>query len=201
MKLAAKILSYLFHPVIIPTIGTLLYYIITPQYIQPKIQKAIIISIIILTIIVPIIIYALFKNIGWLDSAFITSVAQRKIPVLIIIFLLYIVINQILPRAFSIELYYFFAGLLGSYISVFMLTLFKFKASMHSMALTALTIYSIGLSIHFEINITYLLSILIIVLGSVISSRLYLKAHNYPEIIIGIIMGGFPQLLTFNSWL
>ena len=41
----------------------------------------------------------------------------------------------------------------------------------------------------------------IVCVGLVASSRLYMKAHTYPELIAGMIIGAGPQLFLYQYWL
>jgi len=72
---------------------------------------------------------------------------------------------------------------------------------MHLIGMGSLLFYLVGLSIHFEINITLAISFLTIFTGLVATSRLYLKAHTAPELIIGFIIGAFSQLFLYKLWL
>jgi len=155
----------------------------------------------ILTLFIPIIFFFLLKNIGWIDSIYLKNVSERKVPLYLYIFLTFMVVYGVVSPIFSLELYYYFVGIIGSLIACLLLVFFKFKASMHMMSVTGLTLFLIGLSFHYEVNITFAISVLILLVGLVASSRLYLKAHNTRELILGFIIGGFPQFLTFSYWL
>jgi membrane-associated phospholipid phosphatase len=54
------------------------------------------------------------------------------------------------------------------------------------------------LSIEFQIDYTFLISVLFILFGFLATSRLYLKAHKPSEVYIGLILGIFTQFLTYN---
>ncbi len=82
-----------------------------------------------------------------------------------------------------------------------LLLFLNFKSSLHLMGMGSLFMYLTCLSVHFEINITLALSILILMTGLVASSRLYLKAHSKPELLIGFLVGAISQLLTIKFWL
>ncbi len=201
MKRLSKLISYIFHPIFIPIMGTLLYYLISPKFTPPEIQKGIVLSVFILTVVIPIIFFFLLKNIGWISSVFVDSVSERKIPIIINIILLFMVIYRVIPRAFSTELYYFFAGLMASLFATLILVLFKYKASMHVMGISGIIVFLLGLSIHFEVNVTIVLSLLVLILGAIASARLFLNAHSGTELVLGIILGALPQLFSFNYWL
>lgn len=111
------------------------------------------------------------------------------------------VLYGVISPVFSLELYYHFVGILGSLIACLMLVFFKFKASMHMMGISGITIFLIGLSFHYEVNVIFALSLFILSIGLVASARLYLKAHDAKELILGFLIGIVPQFLTFNYWL
>lgn len=58
--------------------------------------------------------------------------------------------------------------------------------------------FMIGLSWCFKINLNSAIAIMSVILGSIATSRLHLKAHTYPELFYGILIGGLPQLFLFQ---
>ena len=68
-------------------------------------------------------------------------------------------------------------------------------------AISGIFMFFIALSIHFSININGTLALMCIITGAVATSRLHLKAHTYPELIMGIFVGVFPQLILITKWL
>ncbi len=201
MKNFQEAISYIFHPLFTPIIGTLTYFLLTPKYNPIQLQSSSILPIFILTIVIPIISYLILKSIGMVNSIFMPSLQERKYPLYINITLLLIIVYKVIPYNYTSELYYFFIGLIIAYFSSLILLLLKFKSSIHLICMGSLLMYLISLSIHFEINIIIALSIFTIATGLVASSRLYLKAHNKVEIIIGLFIGIFSQLLTIKFWL
>lgn len=201
MRLFLKVLSYIFHPLFVPIAGTLAYFIITPKYSPPELQSGNILPIFILTVIIPIIFYLILFNIGLVSSIFMPSVKERIYPVLIHIVLLLTIVLKIIPNNYITELYYFFIGLIISALTTLLLLFFKLKVSMHLMGMGSLLMFLICLSIHFETNITIGLSLFTLAAGLVATSRLYLKAHSKPEVLIGFFIGLIAQLLTVRFWL
>jgi membrane-associated phospholipid phosphatase len=61
--------------------------------------------------------------------------------------------------------------------------------------------FFITLSIHFGININTTLALMAIAIGAVATSRLHLKAHTPQELIMGMVIGLFPQLVLVPYWL
>ena len=61
--------------------------------------------------------------------------------------------------------------------------------------------FAVALSIHFKININGTIALMCVIIGAIATSRLHLKAHTNPELIIGFIVGLMPQLVLLNYWL
>lgn len=201
MKTFQEIISYIFHPLFTPLIGTLSYFVLTPKYSPINLQSGNILPIFILTIIIPIISYFILRNIGVVNTVFMPTLQERKYPLYINIALLLMVIYKVIPYNYTSELYFFFVGLICAYFSSLLLLFFNFKSSMHLISMGSLVMYLISLSVHFEINITFALCFFTIATGLVASSRLYLKAHSKAEILVGFLVGVTSQLLTIKFWL
>lgn len=201
MRTFQEIISYIFHPLFTPLIGTLSYFVLTPKYSPITLQSGNILPIFILTIIIPIISYFILRNIGIVNTVFMPTLQERKYPLYINITLLLMVVYKVIPYNYTSEVYYFFIGLIGAYFSSLLLLFFNFKSSMHLICMGSLLMYLISLSIHFEINITFALCLFTLATGLVASSRVYLKAHSKAEIIVGFIVGITSQLLTIKFWL
>lgn len=200
MRLFLKIISYIFHPIFIPIAGTLAYFGLTP-YSPLEIQSGNILPIFILTVIIPIICFLILKNIGVINSIFLPNIHERKYPLYISIALLLMVLLRVIPQNYTAELYYYFLGLIGASAGVLMLLFFNFKSSIHMMAMGSFLMYLVNLSIHFEKNIVLAISFFTIATGLVATSRIYLKAHTKPELIIGLLLGIISQFLTITFWI
>jgi len=201
MQLFLKIISYVFHPLFVPIAGTLAYFVITPKYSPLELQSGNILPIFILTVIIPIIFYLILLNLGVVGSIFMPSVRERTYPVIIHIALLLMIVLKVIPNNYIAEIYYFFIGLIISALATLLLLFLKLKISMHLMGMGSLFMYLVCLSIHFEKNIIIGLSLFILATGLVATSRLYLKAHSKPEVLIGFFIGLISQLLTVRYWL
>ncbi len=111
------------------------------------------------------------------------------------------IIIKILPPQEFIELYFFFVGILLSTVTCLILAVLSFKASIHMIATGGVLMFFIALSIHFSINISGSIALMFMIVGAVGTSRLYLKAHDKNEIIVGLLIGVIPQLILLNYWL
>ncbi|XLS29764.1 hypothetical protein ACJD0Z_02835 [Flavobacteriaceae bacterium M23B6Z8] len=201
MKKFYHLISYLYHPLFFPLAGTVAYYIISPRYHPIELWKSVVISVTILTLLIPIAFSLLLKSIGWIESIELKNVAERKIPLYIFLFLVGVIVYRVIPFSLSIELYYYFVGILGSTLACLIMVFFGVKASIHMIGISGLTVFILGLSFHYQINITIALTFLVFSMGLVATSRLFTKAHTYKEIILGFFLGVMPQLITFQYWL
>ena len=201
MNRILKSVSYIFHPLIMPLLGVLFYFAKSPRYIPQQIIQAKLVSLFILTVVLPILLYFLLKTLGKVNSIYLETTKERIFPLILNCIVVLIVLQRILTATQIIELYFFFVGILISTLSCLMLAIFKIKASIHMIALSVLFMFSIALSIHFNININGTLALMSIIIGAVATSRLHLNAHTYKELFIGCLVGAFPQLILVNYWL
>lgn len=128
------------------------------------------------------------------------KVSERRLPYLIAVALnLYITI-YIFKENTELELHYFFSGISFTCISLLILAYLNYKASLHSAAISGLSMFIIALSLHLQLNIILLIGFLILANGLVATSRLHLKAHNTLELLIGFIIGLAPQFMMMIYW-
>jgi hypothetical protein len=66
---------------------------------------------------------------------------------------------------------------------------------------SAVTFFIIGLSIHNQINIMYLIAFSFFITGVIASSRIEMKAHTIKELTFGYLVGLLPQLSVWYFWL
>ncbi|WP_339706545.1 hypothetical protein [uncultured Kriegella sp.] len=201
MRLFAKLISYLSHPLFIPIAGTICYFIVTPKYTPREVQTGTILPIFILTVIIPIISYFILRNVGMVSSIFMPNLKERKYPLYIHIVLLLMIVYKVIPNYDVQELHYYFLGLIIASMSTLILLLFNIKSSMHLLGLGSLLTFLLTLSIHFSINLTLAISLITLLTGLVSSARLYLQAHTKAELFIGFSIGMLSQLLLIQFWL
>ena len=193
--------SLIFHPLLMPLIGVGLYFKLTPKFIEPEIIIIKTYSIIIITILIPLISFFLLKNSGLVKSINLKEVQERKYPLMIQIILIFIIITRVFTKYHHPELYYFFIAVAVSSLVALILVIVNFKVSLHQMGIAGVTMFLIALSIHFTENYLFEISLFFLINGWVASSRLETKSHSISELIIGFIVGVFPQFLMLNYWL
>ena len=201
MNLFLKSFSYIFHPILMPLAGAIIYFANAPRYIPEEVITAKIFGLVVITVFTPIVLFFFLKSSGTISSPHLEEIKQRKIPLLLQSILLIIVIKLIIDIYHYPELYYFFLGALFSSLSAIFVIFFNIKASLHMVGIASVTMFTVALSIHFGINLTLLIAALMVINGMVASSRLHMNAHTNLELILGFLIGVIPQLTLVNLWL
>ncbi len=125
------------------------------------------------------------------------SIEERRLPIFIQVVLLYCLLRFTILESHFPELYKFFqAGFISSFL-VFIAVMMRFKASLHMIGITSLLVFVTMLTSYLDIEATSTIAYLIMCVGFVASSRLYMKAHTPMELIVGLLIGAFPQILIW----
>ncbi len=201
MHSALKAISFVFHPLIMPLIGVIFYFSKTPRFVPGPLIKAKLIALGILTILLPLLLFYLLKLVGLVESIHLKTTKERIRPLMLNCVIIILALKHVVPIDESIELYFFFVGILLSTLTCLILAFLKFKISIHMIALGGVFMFFIALSMHFSININGSLALTSLIIGAVATSRLHLNAHTPIELIIGFFIGLMPQLVLLNYWL
>ncbi len=190
-KRLAQFISYLFHPLLMPfymmliifSLDTFVSSVINRDY------KLIVLGyVFLITFIFPLVMTFVFKKMKVIQSFQMENRQERTLPYLtVIIFyysLYYLMKSAGMPTFYQII-----------YLAIILLTIlcffinFKFKISIHAMAIGALIGIIIGLSIRLNISLLPLILGLIIVSGLIGYARLALNAHKSIEVYTGYLLG------------
>jgi len=196
----SKFISYFFHPINFPTIGSILYFLLIPEYIFKPQEHLIIAVILIGTYVFPIFLLILLKRFGMINSYHMVTIEERKFPTLLFISTSYILGNWLYKSTVVdiLSLFYYGYGLvlLCSYLCLYV----KIKMSLHTAAIGGLIGFLICFSYYYKINLIVPISIFFLISGLIASSRLRLLAHNYLEVFLGFIMGILSQFIAFGIY-
>jgi hypothetical protein len=186
--------SYVFHPLFISVYAVVLFFCFGKHNYNYQEVYLVIIQIVIITIFIPLTVYYLLLSLGKVDSIMLAHKNQRRLPLLIHAILLLILIRKSITIDYFPVLYFYF---LASFISTFMAFLFlfsKFKVSLHQLAIASFTVFAVGISLHFNVRMIWIIVPLILCNGLIASSRLVMKAHTPTELILGGLIGSLPQI-------
>lgn len=181
--------------------AVLLYFFLTDRYHPYQEIFLVTIQVIILTILIPVSIFYFLMTLGKANSFMLSEISQRRIPLVVNVILLYILITKSIRIELIPELYYFFFGALVSTILAFLFIFINLKASIHMIAISAITVFVIGFSLHTQTNHLYLVAFFVLLNGIVATSRLSMKAHDTKELIAGFLSGVLPQIALLYFWL
>jgi hypothetical protein len=196
-----RLASYIFHPLFTVVLATLFFFFFNSDSFSWFQINLIIFLNSIITIAIPLACYFLLKSMKKIETPMATNIDERKIPLLINIFLLIVLAKNSIKTNNLEALHFFLLGGIVSTVLCFGLLYVNIKASLHLVGTASLLAFIIGLSIHNQINAVLLLAILVLVNGWVASSRLYMVAHSNFELVIGFAIGFLSQLFFYNFWL
>lgn len=200
LKKILPIFSYIFHPIFISFYGICIYFWLSKIGIN-SLSIILSIQVVILTILLPISIYFLMKALGYLQSFTEATINERKYPLLLQSIFIFVLLKfsgllEDLPA-----IYFFFLGGLIASLTAFILTFLNFKVSLHMIGISSLLSFTISLSVYLNIFIIPIISVLIILVGNVASSRLYMKSHTIVELLAGTFIGCISQVLLWKLYL
>lgn len=201
LKKILPVFSYLFHPIFIPVYTAFLYFFLNDSYYTNPEKYFAVLQIIIITIVLPLLFFFVLRATGQVNSIMVADISQRKIPLVIQCFLTILLLRKSITFEHFPEFHFFFLGGLLSTIVALILLFFKTKASLHMVAISALMVFVVGLSIHNQAWNLNMIAFLVLMNGFVASSRLEMKAHSPIELVLGFLFGVVPQLALLPFWL
>ncbi|MBL4593817.1 MAG: hypothetical protein JKX68_08390 [Flavobacteriales bacterium] len=198
MKIAAKIISTLFHPLIMPVIGLLIIFN-TDSYINYtvpfELKRAFIILVGTSTFVIPLLISLMLLNRKLISSLEMETQKERIIPYAFTIIFYVFTLYMLKKAPISPIIFNFVIGATLSVILAFIINI-KWKISAHMIGIGGLIGALICVSILLEIYITPYIIFAILIAGLIGSSRLVLKAHTQLQIYVGFIVGVICQIVS-----
>jgi len=201
LKKTLPAFSYIFHPIFIPVYAAVYYFFFNNSYYSNPEKYFALFQIVVITVVLPLLFYFVLRTAGLVDSILFSDLSQRKIPLVIQCFLTILLVRKSITIDYFPEFHFFFLGGLLSTLLALILLFFRIKASLHMIAISTLTIFIVGLSIHNQTRNINGIAFLVLMNGFVASSRLEMKAHTPKELVIGVLLGVIPQMLLLVFWL
>ena len=199
IRLVAKIISYVFHPLFVPVY--IAWFLIS---VQPYMfgsftttEKMItVLRFFIMYSFFPLVTVLLAKALGFLDSIFLKTQKERVIPYIACgiyyFWMCYVLRNQdqFSKEVVQLSMAIFIASSIGLIVNIYM------KVSMHAISVGILLAFMVLLAMTQPGNYTVYLSISFLMAGLVCTSRLILSDHTPNEIYIGLLVGCLSQWLA-----
>lgn len=194
MKRISNILSYLFHPLLIPTWMVLLLVYSNPYLFAGQPVKILVLNVFFQTFAMPFIAIAMAVKLKLVGSIEMESNKQRIVP-LIITIIFYMWFYQVAKAAHYPVVYNVF--ILGADISLclaFFINVFR-KLSLHMVGMSGALVAMMFWLLLSQTDISYIFLLMVVLTGAVATARMYLGAHTLQEIYSGFVIGMFGQVL------
>lgn len=202
MRPAAKIISILFHPLILPTYAFALVYFTNPLLFSAYDEKQvsqIFLTVLINTFLFPSLAIVLIWRVGFMKTLEMNDPKERLIPYITtgaMYIWTYVVFRKSgYPQVFDILI----LGATITLFAIFMLNLF-WKVSAHTGAMGCFIIITIALCTLSSGNVNYLAILVILIAGIIGSSRLLLNTHSTAEIFAGYFIGMMSQVVALQFY-
>ena len=191
-----KFISTILHPTVLPTVGAFLYFIFVTQTFEKRLQLIVLGLIFVLTYIVPILLLFFLKNFGFIKDFQVSTIKERRVPVILMILILYFLGNTIIQIPMIRNLGILFYGTSLSLICIYVLFSIKLKSSLHLVSMGNMLGFFLIMTNVNNLSILFIIILLIFLSGILASSRLYLKAHTPIELLIGFFFRIYISIST-----
>ena len=190
MRIASHIISIIFNPILMPTIGIFLIFNTETHLslIPYQAKQTIIIFIFVTTAILPMSILPLLYQFKVIKSLQLENARERVIPMLITAFFYYMGFLLLKKLGIPILINKFF---LASILSILIASIVSYfwKISIHTLAIGGVTGVLTALSLKFGIDMLPLITLALLASGLTASARLYLSSHKPTQIYTGYFCG------------
>ncbi len=199
IKLAAKIISIIFHPVFVP-----LYLVLFMVYIHPYLfagfsnwnKTLVIIQAFVMFSFFPIVTVLLLKALKFINTLQLTIQKDRIIPLVVCgvwYFWIWYVWRNLpdYPRpAIQLALAIWIASWLGLMVNI------KMKISLHAISMGVMVTFMLLLALSQEINSGIYISIAFLIAGLVCTARFIVSNHTQKEVYGGLAIGMLSLLIA-----
>ncbi len=200
VKYFGNIISYVFHPLFIPTYFIFYLIQVVPYEfvgITDWQLKLRVFSVFWLTAFFPAFAVFLLWRLKLSNSIFLKTQKERIIPYVIVMFFywwMYYLSRNFVDQPLALKYFYFgvfIASSLGLVVNNFI------KVSLHGMAIGGLFTAVFLVGIQYPINNMIWDIALIFITGLVISARMIVSDHSRQELIVGLIIGVLTQTVAY----
>lgn len=195
MNLIARIISVLFHPLLMATYLCAILMLTYPPALDPvraEIFSGFLLLIFFVTFLLPAINIVIFKTFGTISSVMMVERQDRIIP-FVFITLFYLMMTGLFYWKFHIGFHdniFKFLVIIDLLVIASTVITFFYKVSVHSIGMGGLLGILVPLNKISEDHALFYPTIaLLVIAGIVMSARLYLNVHSPREVMIGALTG------------
>ncbi len=202
LRMISKILSYVFHPIFMPSYF-FLYLMLHFPYAFAGITewqlKMRLFGVVWLTAFFPAFAVFLLWRLKFSESIFLRTQKERIVPYIITMFFYWWM--YYLSRNFTDQpevLKFFFMGIFIATVAGLILNNY-FKISMHSMGVGGFATAVLLTSFYYEVANGVPISIALVIAGLVCTARLIVSDHSVKEIYMGLFVGIISQIIGYYT--
>lgn len=196
MHLAARFFSWLFQPLFMPLLGTVIFLSL-PFYsfrlLPTQVYWYVIICNLLFTVLLPVLMIFMLMRYNMISSIYLKNREDRAYPIIFAIIFhvanYYFVTRAQLPGPY---LFFLVAGIFS--LLVTLIITYYWKVSLHMAGVGGICGGFLALTIIWPVDLRLLLSLLFLMAGITGTSRLLLNAHTSAQVAVGFIVGFLPQL-------
>jgi hypothetical protein len=200
IRLSAQLISYLFHPLFVPTFFMLYLIKVLPYEFAGITEwqlKLRVFSVFWLTAFFPAFAVFLLWRLKFSESIFLRTQKERVIPYVIIMFFywwMYYLSRNFTDQPLALKFFYFgifIASSLGLIVNNFI------KVSLHAMGVSGLLMAVLLVNLHYPISNVLWVGVAILLSAIVVSARMIVSDHTKQELIIGFAIGLVTQVMAY----
>jgi len=192
LRTAARIISVIFHPLLLATclVAIVGFYFPVMLSISPQNFNIILGFVFCFTFILPVVNLVMFRHFGTISSYTLHERTDRLIP-FIAIAIIYVVMVFLFYNKLPISSNFNKLMVIVASLVVFSaIVTFFYKISIHSLAACGMVGILLPMNKAIENNaLLWPTAIAIVLAGLIMSARLYLQAHTFNEVVTGAVAG------------
>jgi hypothetical protein len=197
MKVFSKIISVLFHPMLMPTLGIFVIFQAGTHvsFLPYEAKRIIYITVFLTTCILPLSLLPLLLQFGAIKSFQMETARERVLPVFFTGFFFYLGYLLLKKMGVSGIIGNFMLASLIAVLSAIVVTVF-WKISLHTIGIGGVAGAVMALAFRYGMDLSLLVFLLLLASGITGSARLYLGAHKPAQVYVGFLWG---FLIVFSS--
>lgn len=192
-----KIISTVLHPIVIPTLGVLLYFMFVSQSLERRQQLLLLALVFGITYIIPLLSLILLRSLRLIEDFQVRTIKERRIPVLVMLVLFYSLGDILVNVPTLRDLGFLFYGTALGLFCTYLLFAVRLKSSLHLISMGTAVGFFLAITNVYAMSLLPVIMVLILLSGLLASSRLHLKAHTPTELLVGFLVGVSSQLAIF----
>lgn len=194
IQILSKILSYIFHPLLIPTWFVILLFHTNPFTFAGMPTWLVIGIVFVNTFMFPAISILMMRKLDFIESLEMPDKQQRIIPLVATIIFYVWAYLAIKKTNYPIVMNIFMLGTLASLFISFFINVFQ-KLSLHMVGISGALTAVLLLVFISPADMSYYFLVMVLLAGAIATARLYLNAHTMKEVYTGFMVGMFGQVI------